>query len=102
MSRTKKVDATQGSLIPLIISFVLPLILMTLIQKLFNAVDIAVLALPAFCAQEVAASLYEHGIRGFWNFAPVDLKLPEDAALVNVHLDEGLQVLSYRMLHNHM
>ena len=43
MSRTKKVDATQGALIPLIISFVIPLILMTLIQKLFNAVDIAVL-----------------------------------------------------------
>jgi len=43
MVRTKKIDATQGAFIPLIISFVLPLILMTLIQKLFNAVDIAVL-----------------------------------------------------------
>ena len=43
MTRAKKINATQGALIPLIISFVLPLILMTLIQKLFNAVDIAVL-----------------------------------------------------------
>ena len=43
MTRAKKIDATQGSLIPMIISFVIPLILMTLIQKLFNAVDIAVL-----------------------------------------------------------
>ena len=43
MVKAKKIDATQGALIPLIISFVLPLILMTLIQKLFNAVDIAVL-----------------------------------------------------------
>ena len=67
-----------------------------------HTVDIAVLALPACCAQEVADGLYEHGIRGFWNFAPVDLKLPQDAALVNVHLDEGLQVLSYRMLHNRL
>ena len=67
-----------------------------------HTVDIAVLALPAACAQEVAGNLYECGIRGFWNFAPVDLKLPLDAALVNVHLDEGLQVLSYRMLHNDM
>lgn len=64
-----------------------------------HAVDIAVLALPVTCAQEVADQLYEYGVRGFWNFAPVDLKLPRDAALVNVHLDEGLQVLSYRMLH---
>ena len=43
MTKAKKINATQGPLIPLIISFVLPLILMTLIQKLFNAVDIAVL-----------------------------------------------------------
>ncbi len=43
MARAKKIDAVQGALIPLIISFVIPLILMTLIQKLFNAVDIAVL-----------------------------------------------------------
>ena len=43
MTRAKKIDATQGALIPLIISFIIPLILMTLIQKLFNAVDIAVL-----------------------------------------------------------
>lgn len=64
-----------------------------------QSVDIAVLALPVNSAQEVANQLYDYGIRGFWNFAPVDLKLPRDAALVNVHLDEGLQVLSYRMLH---
>ena len=62
-------------------------------------VDIAILALPVHCAQDVADQLYEYGVRGFWNFAPVDLKLPQDAAVVNVHLDEGLQVLSYRMLH---
>lgn len=65
-----------------------------------NTVDIAVLALPVNCAQEMANQLYEYGVRGFWNFAPLDLKLPRDASIVNVHLDEGLQVLSYRMLHN--
>ena len=65
-----------------------------------HSVDIAVLALPVGCAQEVANQLYEYGVRGFWNFAPIDLKLPRDAAMVNVHLDEGLQVLSYRMLHH--
>ena len=64
-----------------------------------HAVDIAVLALPVSCAQEIAEELYGYGIRGFWNYAPLDLKLPRDAATVNVHLDEGLQVLSYRMLH---
>lgn len=65
-----------------------------------NLVDIAVLALPVSCAQELARQVYECGIRGFWNFAPLDLKLPKDASVVNVHLDEGLEVLSFRMRHN--
>ena len=64
-----------------------------------NLTDIAVLALPVSCAQELAREVYECGIRGFWNFAPLDLKLPKDASVVNVHLDEGLEVLSFRM-HN--
>ena len=64
-----------------------------------NTVDIAVLALPVSCAQELAGQVYECGIRGFWNFAPLDLKLPKDASVVNVHLDEGLEVLSFRMMH---
>ena len=62
-------------------------------------VDIAVLALPVFCAQEMATEAYNSGIKGFWNFAPLDLKLPRDASVVNVHLDEGLEVLSFRMMH---
>ena len=65
-----------------------------------TTVDIAVLALPVGCAQELADQVYECGIRGFWNFAPLDLKLPKDASVVNVHLDEGLEVLSFRMMHN--
>lgn len=43
MFRTKSIDATQGNMIPQIILFAIPLILTTLIQSLFNAVDIAVL-----------------------------------------------------------
>lgn len=43
MAGAKKIDATKGALIPLIIAFVIPLILTTLVQQLFNAVDIAVL-----------------------------------------------------------
>lgn len=64
-----------------------------------NTVDIAVLALPVSCAQKMADQLCEYGVRGFWNFAPLDLKLPKEAAVVNVHLDEGLEVLSFRMMH---
>lgn len=63
-----------------------------------HPVDIAVLALPASCAQETAEMLCDLGIRGFWNFAPLDLKLPKEVSVVNVHLDEGLEVLSFRMM----
>lgn len=58
-------------------------------------VDIAILTLPAPDAQEMALRLYRGGIRGFWNFAPMDIQLPRDAVVVNVHLDESLEMLSY-------
>lgn len=63
-----------------------------------EAVDIAVLAVPSAIAQEMADELCASGVRGFWNFAPVDLKLPQEASAVNVHLDEGLEILSFRMM----
>lgn len=47
MFRAKTVDATKGPIIPQIIIYVIPLVLTTLIQTLFNAVDIAVLGLRA-------------------------------------------------------
>ena len=43
MFKAKNIDATQGAIIPQIILFAIPLILTTLIQTLFNAIDIAVL-----------------------------------------------------------
>lgn len=43
MFKIKTIDATRGAMIPQIILFTVPLILTTLIQTLFNAVDIAVL-----------------------------------------------------------
>ena len=63
-----------------------------------NTVDIAVLAVPVSHAQRMADALCAHGVKGFWNFAPLDLKLPEGPSVVNVHLDEGLEILSFRML----
>ena len=60
-----------------------------------HKVDIAVLAIPANAAQQAAHLLYHLGVRGFWNFAPVDLQLPRDAAVVNVHLDESLELLTF-------
>lgn len=64
-----------------------------------HRVDIAILTLPAANTQAMAERLYQCGIRGFWNFAPIDVQLPKDAAVVSVHLDESLELLSYRLKH---
>ena len=64
-----------------------------------NVVDIAVLALPKRNAQDALDRLYKSGIRAIWNFAPADLNHPEDMLVVNVHLSDSLQQLSYRMAH---
>ena len=60
-------------------------------------VDIAILAIPAKPAQEITNQLVSAGIKGIWNFAPIDLKLPDTVVLENVHLDGSLLTLTYYM-----
>ena len=43
MLSTKRIDATQGPILPQIVRYGLPLLCSTLIQNLFNSIDIAVL-----------------------------------------------------------
>lgn len=65
-----------------------------------HEVDIAVLAVPAEAAIETAERVAACGIGAIWNFAPVDLKLQaKHIEIVNVHLSDTLQVLSYKMEH---
>jgi redox-sensing transcriptional repressor len=60
-------------------------------------IDIGVLAVPASAAQKALDLLVSNGILAIWNFAPTDLVYGSNVTLVNVHLSESLQVLSYRM-----
>ena len=60
-------------------------------------IDIAVLTIPKASAQEVADRLVADGIKAIWNFAHLDLKVPEDVVVENVHLSESLMQLSYRI-----
>ena len=62
-----------------------------------NDVDIAVLTIPKTGAVKVAQQLVECGIRGIWNFAHVDLELPEHVLVENVHLSDSLLKLSYQI-----
>ena len=60
-----------------------------------NSIDIAVLTIPKESAVEVASRLIECGIKGIWNFAPIDLNIPENVALESVHLSDSLHALSF-------
>lgn len=62
-----------------------------------NDIDIAVLTIPKTGAVKVAEQLASYGIRGIWNFAHIDLNLPDDIEVENVHLSESLMKLSYKM-----
>ena len=64
-----------------------------------NDVEIAVLTLPKANAKEVAQVLVRNGIRAIWNFAHTDLnlELPEDVIVENVHLSDSLMQLTYRL-----
>lgn len=62
-----------------------------------NPVDIAIIATQRDSAQEVAERVSKAGVRNFWNFAPMELKLDEDNIVENVSLSESLNVLSYRI-----
>lgn len=64
-----------------------------------HPVEIAVIALPAAAAQRTLDRLDQCGVRAVWNFAPTDLKHPEHMTVVNVHLSDSLQILSYKMTH---
>ena len=64
-----------------------------------NRVDIAALTIPTEAAREVTPILTGHGVRGIWNFAHTDLKVPEGVAVQSVHLSESLMQLSYKINH---
>ena len=58
-------------------------------------IDIAVICTPKSVSQQVAEQLVQCGIRAIWNFAPKDLKMPEEVHVENVHLNESLFSLTY-------
>ena len=62
-----------------------------------NNIDIAVLTIPKTEARAVAEKLVRNGIRGIWNFAHVDLNVPKEIQVENVHLSDSLMKLTYNI-----
>ena len=62
-----------------------------------NNIDIAVLTIPTTSAVAVAEQLVMDGIKGIWNFAHVDLNVPKNIQVENVHLSDSLMKLTYNI-----
>jgi redox-sensing transcriptional repressor len=59
--------------------------------------DLAVVAVPAETAQQVADALVAAGIKGILNFAPITLRLPPHVSLVAVDLAVQLEQLAFHV-----
>ena len=57
------------------------------------------LTLPVAMAQKTLDRVAACGVKAVWNFAPTDLQHPAEMIVVNVHLSDSLQILSYKMAH---
>ena len=62
-----------------------------------NEIDIAVLTIPKTSAVGVAEQLVQNGIKAIWNFAHVDLNVPDGIQVEIVHLSDSLMKLSYNI-----
>ncbi len=62
-----------------------------------NKPDIAVLSIPKTAANDVTQKLISCGIKGFMNFCYIDIEVPDDVCVENVHLSDTLMTLSYRI-----
>ena len=56
--------------------------------------------MPKEKAEACADRLVALGIKAIWNFAHLDLELPEDVVVENVHLSDSLMQLSYNIVTN--
>ena len=58
-------------------------------------IRIAILAVPAQVAQDVAETLVSSGIRGILNFVPITLRVPERVVVSNINLAIELENIIY-------
>ena len=62
-----------------------------------NNIDIGVLTIPKDGAAAVSDRLVKCGIKAIWNFAHLDLDVPDSVQVENVHLSDSLMKLSYNI-----
>ncbi|MFZ1682743.1 MAG: redox-sensing transcriptional repressor Rex [Candidatus Zixiibacteriota bacterium] len=64
-------------------------------------IEMVVLAVPATVAQYIVDDVVRAGIKAILNFAPVNLKVPDDVYIRNENMSMELEYLSFAMVNNH-
>lgn len=60
-----------------------------------DKIDIGIICVPKSNAQKVCDILIQNRVKAIWNFAPMDLAVPEEVIVENVHLSESILTLTY-------
>ncbi len=60
-------------------------------------IQIGIITVPSYAAQDVADKMVSSGIKAIWNFASVHLNIPPDVALKNEDLASSLALLSLQI-----
>jgi redox-sensing transcriptional repressor len=60
-------------------------------------IQIGILTVPSYCAQELADLMVRAGIRAIWNFSPVKVMAPQDVIVQHENLASSLVVLSKKL-----
>lgn len=66
-----------------------------------DRIEMVVLAVPATVAQYIVDDVVRAGIKAILNFAPANLKVPDDVYLRNENMSMELEYLSFAMVNNH-
>jgi redox-sensing transcriptional repressor len=64
-------------------------------------IEMVVLAVPATVAQYIVDDVVKAGVKAILNFAPVNLRVPEDVYLRNENMSMELEYLSFALVNNH-
>lgn len=63
-------------------------------------IDIAILTVPRMDTARMAQKAVDLGISGIWNFSAMDLDMPDEVVVENVHLSDSIMVLGYKIKNN--
>jgi redox-sensing transcriptional repressor len=67
-----------------------------------NKIDMVILAVPAQAVQEVADQVVSAGVKSILNFAPVQIKVPNDVVFRSVNMAMELEHLSFHLTNKNL